>query len=459
MRKWLLVLDQVGYDPFDSMLRTFGNQVGWGPYPLVLDYIPRTTPVGHATISTGLLPKEHRIQGRVWFSRGSSAAHRVEALPETVPTPTVFDPLRRNSLARRLRQDPTHRDAAIVAAAAKNFIPFLFGAWDTDVSVYPRTTSPERDSSGYSIDIIFDAFSMRGDAAVVASESEVLSLAYGLVDSNWSLNWVTPAKSSFGPGHRRHMMRWQVPARWGKSRSKVRESWRHFLEQSIVAVDEFYTNVIERLLAAMRPLPGGAAEIALQSCVATDSYGHWHGPSSLQYVRALGAGITRAIRLAGQASVMVTSDHGGRDTPAWWKWQAGSNGNAASITTGGELTSLPPADFVLEGDHLVGYSQNGAVNPTEHGVRGGMLVPVQNVPRSYHPDQVPSWIVLPDIDSAIMDLRQVGNGGGGAHGACEDGGTLSPVDGRVPLWVLANATPSTIPSGLEGVAAAFLALR
>jgi hypothetical protein len=81
-------------------------------------------------------------------------------------------------------------DAIIVAAAAKNFIPFLFGAWDTDVSVYPRTIAPEAHPPGFGIDVVFDAFTPRGHAVIPSIASQLSALAIGLVGATWTVRWL-----------------------------------------------------------------------------------------------------------------------------------------------------------------------------------------------------------------------------------------------------------------------------
>jgi hypothetical protein len=464
VRKWLLVLDQVGHAAFTAALAaTPGAPQGWGPHRLDLDYIPRTTPVGHATISTGLVPADHLIQGRAWFSYPSSTLpgsilHRVEALPNTFPVAgTVFHQILNHSLARQLRA-AAGEDAIIVAAAAKNFIPFLFGAWDTDVSVYPRTIAPEAYPSGFGIDVVFDAFTPRAHAVIPSIASQLSALAIGLVGAAWTVRWLPVQLATLGPGHARHAMRWTVPTAWGTSLARVRSKWRQFLDPQIIAVDEFYSDVIEALLGAMshgRVVP----EIALQSCVATDSFGHWHGPSSARYATGLAAGIARAQRLSLHSAVLVTSDHGGRDTPAWWPCAAGVNGGTGTVTTPHSTLSLLPGTPVLEGDHLVGYRGWRATTPVVAGKSGFVHVSPTLLLRSFHPAQMPDWIVLPGQDAMIVDVARGSAGGGGSHGACEHHAVLSPIDGAVSLWALPQRAPPTIiPSSLDGVAAAFLAL-
>lgn len=455
------MLDQVGHTAFTTALAaTPGVPSGWGPHQLDLDYIPRTTPVGHATISTGLLPADHLIQGRAWFSYPGSTLHRVEMLPNTFPVAgTVFQKVFDHSLARQLRV-ASGDDAIIVAAAAKNFIPFLFGAWDTDVSVYPRTIAPEAHPPGFGIDVVFDAFTPRGHAVIPRIASQLSALAIGLVGTTWTVRWLPVQLATLGPGHERHAMRWTIPAAWGTSLAQIRSKWRQFLDPHIIAVDQFYSDVLETFLGAMshgRAVP----EIALQSCVATDSFGHWYGPSSAQYASGLAAGIARARRLSQHSAVLVTSDHGGRDTPAWWPYAPTSlnGGGTGTVTRPSMRMGLPSGTPVLEGDHLVGYKEPLPKKPWILSVPDDVSHSSTLVSHSFHPTQMPYWILLPEQSAMIVDLARGNAGGGGSHGACEHEKELSPIDGAVPLWALPQREPpTTIPSSLDGVAAAFLAL-
>jgi hypothetical protein len=347
MQKWLMVLDQVGHSRFAGALPP-----GLGPAPvaLSLDYVPRTTPVGHATISTGAWPSTHLVQGRSWYGvvGGAVTLHETANLPNLYPVlGTVFDHVYRASLAAQLRGDPAHQNAAIIALATKDFIPFLFGAWDTDVSVYPRTTKPVTTGGTFAIDIIFDTFTPRGAGAVHAAQAVICALALNLVPT-WTVSWLPAVHAVLGPNHVRHAMRWQVPPTWGATDATRGRDWFRLISAQIIDIDQFYTDIA---LEILKHVAGVAHEIVIQSVVATDSYGHFYGPSSPQYVAALNAGIQRAQNLHNNRwSVLVTSDHGGRDTPTCWYVSAGS------LQHGVLAIPLGTATIVLEGDHLVGYA-------------------------------------------------------------------------------------------------------
>lgn len=62
MKKWLMVLDQVGCSRFEEVV----------------------TPVGHATLSTGLWPNEHMIQGRTWCEARGVGMRRVQEAGQVV---------------------------------------------------------------------------------------------------------------------------------------------------------------------------------------------------------------------------------------------------------------------------------------------------------------------------------------------------------------------------------------
>src|SRR5436190_16713815 len=72
-----MVLDQVGYGALCSVV----PPTVAGPYPLALEYVSRTTPVGHATISTGQWPSVHGSRHELYddvvaISRGDRACRR-----------------------------------------------------------------------------------------------------------------------------------------------------------------------------------------------------------------------------------------------------------------------------------------------------------------------------------------------------------------------------------------------
>jgi len=120
-RKALVVVDQLPFAalPSDVLRWPFLAKAG----RVALGYVPRTTPVGHATISTGLMPADHRIQGREWYMAAGGQLLRmmVDDLPQGALDPRVARPLARHALARRIRS--SNPDAGIVITAAKAFIP------------------------------------------------------------------------------------------------------------------------------------------------------------------------------------------------------------------------------------------------------------------------------------------------------------------------------------------------
>ncbi|HEX7836440.1 MAG TPA: hypothetical protein VF469_03205, partial [Kofleriaceae bacterium] len=442
--KWLMVLDQVGYATLEAALAPPARS---SLVPLELTYLPRTTPVGHATISTGAWPSQHLIQGRSWceVDRGRiHRVHRVSQLPHLFPVAgTVFEDLQASSLARRLRREADPADTAIVAIATKDFIPFLFGAWDTDVSVYPRTTSPLRIAGEFAgefaIDVVFDTFTVRGAIAVAAARSALLAQASALfvaapsAPGTWAARWLDPTPGLLGPAHVRHAMRWTLPRSWGATEPRIRHAWKRFLDARILDIDAFYVEAAHQLLSGI----DAGRRIVLQSAVATDTYGHFHGPSSLQYQRALAAGIGRAEALhAAGWTVLVTSDHGGRDTPSWWR------ATGHTLSSGTAAVALPPAlRVVLEGDHVVGYGSHADafLSRASWSTVPPLLVPIAAIPgalraNSFHATQTPAWVVLPGPGALITDAPIL-RGGGGSHGGCVDAaGDLSEVDGQVPLW-------------------------
>lgn len=133
--KTLLIVDQLRYD---VARRFFTNAT-----PIRLDYIPRATPVGHATISTGTTPSVHGVQGRKFWNHRLGRCLNLGQLPLD-PGWGGLSNLRGRTLFERIRSESPGR--GLVCVAAKAFIPFLFGAWAADICVYPATVRPKTDA-------------------------------------------------------------------------------------------------------------------------------------------------------------------------------------------------------------------------------------------------------------------------------------------------------------------------
>jgi hypothetical protein len=84
-----------------------------------------------------------------------------------------------------------------------------------------------------------------------------------------------------------------------------------------------------------------------------------------------------------------------------------------------------------------------------------LAVPNSLSARSFHPQQIPSWLVLPPI--GVRFDRVARRSGGGDHGACHENGVVSDIDNEVGLWTL-PAQRVNRPTSLEEVAAWFSAL-
>ncbi|HTR53648.1 MAG TPA: alkaline phosphatase family protein [Kofleriaceae bacterium] len=453
--KSLLVFDQVRPA---SLRAALDPAVGADVHELCLDYIPRTTPVGHATISTGQIPSVHRIQGRSWYAASglTQHLHHVEDVLSSAPGP-VFDVIERANLARRLRNAGSR---GIVIAAAKSFIPFLFGAWHSDVCVYPDTVRPIVYATGttartVAMDLCFITWSDSGHAALVAAWHDItvrLTRLAALVPQT-AMSAPAPPQTAPSLPHR-HLARWIF--HWPAVDQLIARLWAPILGPIADEIDAFYTDVSLEILRRM-----AEPVVLLQSCFSTDYQGHMHGPSSTQYSNALRRSVSRAQQLHGYGPVVVTSDHGGRDTPLCWRYDA----NARTLDVGAALSfTLPTARIVADADHLVGYDHLSlGPQPVEllrvtPNALVPMIVPPRILQRSHHRAQVPRWLVLPSHDARITD-RAI-RPGGGDHGACEDHGVLSDDDNRVPLWLLhaAPATVSNYPRNLEDLAAWFVQL-
>jgi hypothetical protein len=453
--KTLLVFDQV---PPTALRSALDTSLQGDVRELSLDYVPRTTPVGHATISTGLVPSTHRIQGRSWYAVYGlmQNLHKIDEVVSPTPGP-LFHVIQQASLARRLRNAGSR---GIVITAAKAFIPYLFGAWHSDVCVYPDSVRPlvYTTASGAKVvamDLCFVTWTAAGHAALVAAWNDITAILA-------TLTKLVPQTTitSFGPVPippvfpNRHVVRWLFPL--PTVDQLVARFWAPVLGPITDDIDDFYTDLALEILRHM-----AEPRVLLQSCFSTDYQGHKHGPSSTEYSTAIRRSVARAQRLHGLGPVAVTSDHGGRDTPLCWKYDA----SASTLDVGGPRTfTLPSARVVSDGDHLVGYDHLSlGPQPVEflRVTPGGlvpMTVPAAVLQRSHHQAQVPRWLVLPSEDARITGHSITS--GGGDHGACEKHGGLSDIDNRVPLWLLhvARDTVAKYPSTLEDLAPWFVQL-
>lgn len=452
--KSLLVLDQVRPA---SLLAELDPAVHTNVRELCLDYIPRTTPVGHATISTGQVPAVHRVQGRRWYAATglTQNLHTIDQVVSDAPMP-VFHVVEQANLARRLRNAGTR---GVVIAAAKSFIPYLFGAWHSDVCIYPESIRPlvhlnPNGTGTVGMDLCFVSWTLDGHASLVAAWNDItrhLTRLAGLVPKT-SIG-LAPPPTTAPSLPTLHRVRWNFP--WPLVDQFVGRLWRPALDLITDDIDDFYTDVSLELLRHL-----AAPTVLLQSCFSTDYQGHLRGPSSKEYATALRRSVARAQRLHAFGPVAVTSDHGGRDTPRCWRYDP----NAGTLDIGGPQNfTLPPARVVPDGDHLVGYDHlTLGPQPVElyrvtPNALSPMTVDAQILRRSHHPSQVPRWLLLPSADSRIAEVCKPG---GGDHGASERHGVLNDDDNRVPLWLLhtAPATVSNYPSKLEDLAAWFVKL-
>jgi hypothetical protein len=165
---------------------------------LSLGYIPRTTPVGHATISTGSLPSRHRIQGRTWFSNNSGGLlveHDVETLAAGTFDPGLHVWLQSHSLAAAVRA--RRPDAGIVVAAAKAFIPFVLGAESADLAVYPLDVKPGdvRGRGDLRVVVRIEAFTQQGRACLQNETAAIVRAFEALlrgIDPAGDYEWFPP---------------------------------------------------------------------------------------------------------------------------------------------------------------------------------------------------------------------------------------------------------------------------
>lgn len=445
----LLVLDQVSRNALDSELTLRGLS---SSAKVLLDYIPRTTPVGHATISTGSPPSVHRVQGRTWCENAAVPATMQIGHAVTLTRPRATDPLAalgHSSLAAQLRAAKTR---GIVGVAAKDFIPFVFGAWDCDVSVYPHDVSPAPLASpkgAVGLTIVFIAWTSAGLAALNLAWASILRHMVAMAPAGTSVSAPTPP--AVGAVPHRHTATWRFPAAWGTAKLTWKPHWSGYLLGHAEDIDDGYTDIAQELL---RHLPQPRAH--LQSCFSSDAHGHASGHGSPAHVTAVSRGVDRAIRLGTHGyKVGVTSDHGGRLTP-----QVALYDQAMSTVDGFSLPTAASVHF-KDGDHIVGYDTVPPSTPRfefrDAATLSPFTVPPAIVRRSYHPLQKPTWKVVGDHDTRVVDRPHPG--GGGDHGVCAvaSTATLSPIDNEVPAWS-PNATSTYSPVTLDDIAQWFLGL-
>lgn len=456
--KTLLVFDQVTPAALRSAL---DPAIAAEVRELRLDYIPRTTPVGHATISTGQVPAVHRVQGRSWYAASglTQNLHKVDSVvsPASPAAASVFHVVEQANLARRLRNAGSR---GTVIAAAKSFIPYLFGAWHSDVCIYPDSIRPlvypaARGAATVAMDLCFVTWTTAGHAALVSAWNDITTLLGKLTALVPQTSISAPLPPQTPPGLPfRHLARWSF--QWPAVDQIVARLWAPALGPIADDIDDFYTDVSLEILHHM-----AGPVVLLQSCFSTDYQGHKHGPSSTEYSNSLRRSVSRAQRLHAFGPVAVASDHGGRDTPKCWTYDE----SARTLDVGGpQRFLLPTARIVADADHLVGYDHLSlGPQPVELlRVTATALIPMtvdpQILQRSHHQAQVPRWLVLPSNDARITHRTCVP--GGGDHGACENHGVLSEDDNRVPLWLLHTApgTVTNYPSKLEDLAAWFVQL-
>jgi hypothetical protein len=438
--KALIVVDQLPFDALADFHRQFAFVAG--AQPLRLGYVPRTTPVGHATLSTGTLPVTHGVQGRVWYRSHGSALqpHDINDLPLGNFDKTHAASLQAASIVQALRTAAP--DASIVVAAAKAFLPFLFGAEASDVAVYPTDVRPKDIGRGDErIVVLVRPFTQRG---IVAVQSEAPSLLQNMVNlvagvdpttrvewnrdgDTFELHWVFPGKNNLG-------------------------RWRSIVEAHGPTIDRFYGESALRLLDAL----GGTTRYFLQSWFSTDMRGHFNGRAHPLYADAVARALTFVADVANRGyAVVATSDHGGRTTPRHLRFVGG----VAEDGSGVRIPLRPASHVVLSGDHLVGYDANVTAPMYLEYWDGTRLTKAIARPRliadSFAPGQCPAWMLLPRIDEKYSDR---GGGGGGDHGACVDGGVVSDIDDEVPLLLVGTHPPKGWPNRLHEVKAWFLSL-
>ncbi len=460
----LMIIDQLSSTEFGKVLPGFGAIKNLGE--VRLQYLPRTTPCGHATISLGQPPSAHRIQGREWFVRGDDGQGwipcDINSLPisqfeTSVPfNSDITGALKTGAFASRFRKDYPH--SATVIVAAKAMIPFLFGAWDADVSVFPTLTIPSRRShlqraaahigrDPYEFVVRFFAGTAAGRG--VLNNSNVID-AVAREMSNVASIIPGSRVEAFSDSPSVLDLHWVLPPSWDTHETRVAKKWR---DDVVLAhgprIDEFYTAIGRYLLNRLE----GRPQLFVQSWFSTDFAAHRFGPSSPQYSEALTRALRQASQLANEFAVIGTSDHGGRETPHWLQCDLDRR---FVLNRNENRVPLPPADHVVHcGDHITGWGGDGSAVEFFRcsWTQDRVPVPVDQdiLLRSFHDMQRPQWILLPEIEERCG--KGVKESTGGDHGAYSENGRLGFADDAVPVFCansLQNLPP--LPQTLDRIA-------
>jgi hypothetical protein len=453
--RFLLIVDQL---PFRHGLGLSHHASGFGLRRVRLGYVPRTTPTGHATIGTGLKPADHRVQGRQWYEDRASGwlKHDIDDLPAGRTSAAIGDIFFTHTICEKVRAE--RPDAAIVVAAAKAFIPFLFGCWHADLAVFPTTVAPQRVGSKKYLEVNVLAGTDAGQRCLVANapgiESYVKS-TLGAMLAGSSVACTGVAKPflwsglTAAPTTYSSTFEWMLPA--GVRFNKL-------LAALAVQVDLWYHDFARFLLNLLGPK---SERVLLQSWFSTDYYGHHFGANTSYHASARQALLVATARQGAGAKVVVTSDHGGRDVTR--RCDVDLAANSVSRYGGiGPPVALPAVtkgtDPIVSGDHVVGYGGGDTAFYLEHSKRVKLNVPGAMARRSFHPRQMPKWLLLPEHDEHYR-CNLTGAPSGGDHGACSSSARthISRVDNEVPLFWSGGTGPRP-PRFLHEVADWFVSM-
>jgi hypothetical protein len=458
-RKALVILDQV---PASELARLVvgGDGVAWSVGAARLEFIPRTTPVGHATISSGRLPRSHRVQGRRWYSAGRTR-HDVDTL-QRYPLPAAsshIDPaiahdMDRTCVAQALRDDDGPRwRRPIVAASGKGFVTFMLGGRAADVLIFPYSTVPTDDGLGdYRLVLGILAQSNEGQDAI-RSAARAVGRAFQAFGQRvpWLVLQDLGVKAGGYVGLELH---WVVPRSWhsssnpGQGARAVKRAWIQAMDPYWSHVDDLIQEIALNVLVELERLYA-ADGVALLSRFSTDTFGHLYGVGSPAYVVALQQSVQAVEQLARlQFNVAMTSDHGGRPTA-----QAIRFDERLRTTIPPMPLPMPPAvvELFRSGDHLVGYSDmlSRVAGPTIECWDGQALrsiqLPASLLAASFHPGQTPACLLVPEQTYRFSEGGPAQ--GGGDHGCGIAGSSPAPtvVDGEVPIAYITMQAPPVHP--------------
>lgn len=450
----LMIIDQVNFEGFNKLFKSQFAEVS----PVSLDYVPRVTPVGHATISLGSPPSDHGVHGRRWWV-SSYGQGGFECDLDKYNRPDFDNNLKNyiidNSLINKIKGNFKKKEnvkVATVIVAAKAFIPFLFGAEKSDIFAFPPFVAPmyDKKNNKFYISVVFCAKSDEGKKVLRDSKLDIFKywkkLIYHIEPGNGYAAYQSRVNNDLE-------LQWVLDSSCG-GKPDISSYFHSLMKKYSPVVDDYYAFVGDLLLSRLEReylnKYSKCLALLVQSWFSTDTLGHAFGIESDEYKVGLQLAMSTAQDRVEQGySVAITSDHGGSALRRPLQFRKKSQ-LVESESQGMYMLKLPSADKVFEcGDHLVGFNKKGVVSNVRVLYEdrlsgwldvGGVTDAIKM--RSFSKSYMPLWLVLPKSERfyshAIAKTPKVNPKGD--HGASVEHGVLSKCDNVVPWLVLPSAS-------------------